>query len=52
MDDLKELYNSNGDFRRYVDRYSVSRGISPEEALDHALVKEYAKSIKEKESTV
>lgn len=40
--DYKELYNTNDDFRRYVDRcankYSEGKPISVEELLEHKLV--------------
>lgn len=43
---LKEMYETNSDFRRYVDRYcnpySEGKTITVEEALEHALVRSYA----------
>lgn len=39
---LKEMYETNADFRRYVDRHARLYGISMEEALEHALVRNYA----------
>lgn len=40
---LQELYETNGDFREYVDRYCRCYRISVEEALNHKLVEEYAR---------
>ena len=37
---MKELYESNLDFKRYVDKYCESYGITVEEALEHELVKQ------------
>lgn len=37
---MKEFYNTNEDFKIYVDKYRSDRGISLEEALTHKLVKE------------
>ena len=39
---LKELYETNADFRRYVDRHARQYEVSTEEALEHALVRNYA----------
>lgn len=39
---LTELYETNADFRGYVDRYAEHNGISTEEALEHAMVRQYA----------
>ena len=46
---MKELYAKNRDFREYVTRYCKTYGVSVEEALEHALVKEVGK---QKESEV
>ena len=44
--DLKELYETNADFRRYVDHYCNNshegKGCKLEEALEHAVVRNYA----------
>lgn len=40
--DYIELYNTNEDFRNYVDKYKRDRKLSLEEALEHELVKQYA----------
>ena len=39
---LKELYDSNVDFKRFVDRSVQQYGFSLEETLEHAIIKEYA----------
>lgn len=38
-----ELYNTNKDFRTYVDRYCKKHQIPVEEAVQHELVKEVGK---------
>ena len=40
--DYIELYNTNEDFREYVDKYKRDRKLSLEEALKHEMVKQYA----------
>ena len=42
---MSELYESNPDFRGYVDRYCRCYRISVEEALTHELVRLYAEQI-------
>lgn len=42
---MEELYETNANFKEYVDRYAKCNKISKEEALRQALVKEYAKYI-------
>ena len=44
---LKELYETNEDFRGYVDRFAKQNGISVEEAFSHAIVKCYAECMAE-----
>jgi len=39
---LEQLYETNSDFRRYVDRHTRQYEVSTEEALKHALVRSYA----------
>lgn len=39
---LKELYGANASFKGYVDRYAKHYGLSTEEALKHAMVRNYA----------
>ena len=47
----KELYESNQDFKRYVDSYAKGyhqgKGIPVEEALNHLIVKRYAHYVEE-----
>lgn len=43
--EVKELYDTNKEFREYVNRYAICNHISVEEALTHALVAEYANYI-------
>lgn len=45
-------YYENRDFVDYVDKYCRTYGISKEEALQHALVKEYGEYCKEKMSII
>lgn len=45
---MERLYNTNEDFRCYVDRFAKHHGISTEEALNHAIVRFYAGYIVEK----
>ena len=40
---MKDLYNTNKDFRDYVDRYCRKHQISVEEAVMHEIVKEVGK---------
>ena len=44
-DNVKELYETNADFRRYVDGYSQLYGMATDEVLEQALVKEYAEEL-------
>lgn len=37
---VKEFYNSNADFKAYVDKYCKKHKYTVEEALEHALVKD------------
>ena len=43
---MEKLYEENKEFRRYVDRYCVKHGITPEQAFGHLLVKYYAEYLK------
>lgn len=45
---MMEFYNSNADFKRYVDRYCKTYGLTVEEALEHELVKQVAAQYREK----
>lgn len=39
---MKALYNNNGDFRAYVDKYADTHHISVDTALTHNIVKHIA----------
>lgn len=41
--DYKELYETNADFEKYVDRHCAEYGVTVEQALQHAIVKEVGK---------
>jgi hypothetical protein len=43
-----EAYNTNQDFKEYVDRYCNKHKVTVEEALNHALVQEVGKMYKER----
>lgn len=45
---LREYYDSNYDFKSYVDRYCVQNHISLEVALTHKMIKEAALYYKER----
>lgn len=47
-DELIELYNSNEDFREYVDKYRQRDNITVDEALMHSMVWEKAKDMFER----
>ena len=53
MNNLKEFYKRNADFKRYVDRYAKKhneeKSISVDEALEHEIVKSVAAQYREKE---
>lgn len=42
---MKELYETNEDFRNYVDRFAYLYKMSTDEVLEQALVKEYAQEV-------
>lgn len=46
---MKNFYESNSDFRGYVDRFCKTYDKSVDEALQHAQVREAAKYYREKE---
>ena len=56
MNNLKEFYNRNADFKQYVDRYAKKynegKSISVDEALEHEIVKSVAEQYREKEETI
>ncbi len=47
---MSEFYESNPDFKEYVDRYARTRGVSVAEALEHEIVKEVYKYYKNLEA--
>ena len=53
MNNLKEFYNRNADFKRYVDcytkKYNEGKSISVNEDLEHEIVKSVAAQYREKE---
>ena len=53
MNNLKDFYNRNADFKRYVDSYAKKhnegKSISVDEALEHEIVKSVAEQYREKE---
>lgn len=48
-ENMQDLYENNNDFKRYVDRYCRTYGLSVEEALEHNLVQEVGKQYQEPE---
>lgn len=40
---MKELYNTNPDFKDYVDRYCIKHNVTVDDALEHYIIKESAK---------
>lgn len=44
---MKEFYNSNADFKTYIDKYCKKHKCTVEEALEHKLVKEVYEQYKE-----
>ena len=50
---MREFYNRNADFKRYVDnyakKYNEGKSISVDEALEHEIVKSVAAQYREKE---
>jgi hypothetical protein len=47
-ENIQDLYENNNDFKRYVDRYCRTYGLSVEDALEHNLVQEVGKQYQEK----
>ena len=56
MNNLKEFYNRNEDFRKYVNsyakKYNEGKSISVDEALEHEIVKSVAEQYREKEEAI
>lgn len=49
---MREFYETNKDFKDYVDKYAKKNHITPEEALTHATVREAYKYYREETSTI
>lgn len=47
---MDEFYQTNSDFRGYVNRFCKTYNLTLEEALQHASVREAAKYYREKET--
>lgn len=45
---LKEMYENNVEFKEYVDKYAANKCISVEQALEKAVVREYAEYLLKK----
>ena len=56
MNNLKEFYNRNEDFKRdfdnYAKNYNEGRSVSVDEALEHEIVKSVAAQYMEKEEVI
>ena len=48
---MREFYDRNADFKRYVDRYCKTYVLTVDEALEHEIVKQVAAQYREKEET-
>lgn len=52
---MRDFYNTNKDFRDYVDRYCKNyvegRSITVEEALEHAVVRQVVEQYREQEES-
>ena len=46
---MREFYDRNADFKRYVDRYCKTYRLTVDEALEHEIVKRVAAQYREKE---
>ena len=49
---MREFYDRNADFKRYVDRYCKQYGLTVDEALEHEIVKSVAEQYREKEESI
>ena len=47
---MKELYETDADFRKYVDHYCLQRGIGKELAFTHSMIVAVAKYYKDKKA--
>lgn len=48
---MKEFYNSNADFKNYVDKYCKKHKCSIEEAMKHKLIEAVYEQYKENDKT-
>lgn len=48
LDELLTLYNQDKDFAHFVDAYKTKHQLSLRDVLDHKILREYAKYIREK----
>lgn len=46
--DLRKMYETDADFKGYVDRFVKHRNISTDEALKHSIVRNYAEDLEER----
>ena len=49
---MREFYDRNTDFKRYVDSYCKTYRLTVDEALEHEIVKCVAEQYREKEETI
>ena len=49
---MRDFYNHNADFKRYVDRYCKTYRLTVDEALEHEIVKRVAEQYREKEEAI
>lgn len=47
LDELLTLYNQDKDFAHFVDAYKIKHNLSLRDALDHNILREYAKYVRE-----
>lgn len=45
---MEEFYNTNSDFKAYVDKYIAKESVSLNTALSHAMVRNYAEYLMER----
>ena len=48
---MRDFYDRNEDFKRYVDSYCKQYELTVDEALEHEIVKQVAAQYREKEET-
>lgn len=52
IEELKDLYERDEDFRRYVDKWAQSRNLTVEEALQMRILQNYGRYIFEEKSGI